>query len=214
MGMRSLVLSMCVLASPALAEDFFLKDGEGLSFTARGGARAEACDFSVRGNVLTSKYGVRREKGREQLASSTALSLGDVMLVKDASGAFQRVRVLSQVAGLTHLVWFDGKERVGARASGRYVNSKVTVNGAPAEAIFGQLELDENGRFTLGRAHGTWSTVEGRLTLSTFSALWGYPTVLEKGDVLVFRFIRDRLDWEVTFERSHDTDDRVAVRLP
>jgi hypothetical protein len=212
--MRSLALLMCALASPALAEDFFLHEAEGLSFSERRMAKPGEADFVVVGNVLTSKYGVRREKGREQLASSTALSLGDVLLVKDAAGAFQRLRVLSQVAGLTHLVWFDGKERVGARASGRYQNSKVTVNGAPAEAIFGKLELDENGRFLLGRASGTWSTVEGRLSLSTFAELWGYPTVLEKGDVLVFRFIRDRLEWQVTFERAPAETEQLAVRSP
>jgi hypothetical protein len=209
--MRSLVLSMCVLASPALAEDFLLIDGQGVSFATHSAVSGDAADVSVQGNVVHAKHGVKREKGREQLASSTGLSLRDVLLVRDGHGNFHRVRIDTQLAGLTHLIWFEDKDRAAAFARGGYENTRITVNGEVVESSFGRLVLDEKGRFTLGRAKGTWASIEGRLTLSTFDALWGYPMVLDHGDTLIFEFSRGSLKWQVRFERSATANEaRVA----
>jgi hypothetical protein len=202
---------MCALATPALAEDFFLASGRGLNFASRTVVERAVADLAVEGNVVHARAGLRREKGREQLASSTVLTLGDVLLVKDAAGRLQRLRFLAHTRGVVHLVWFDAAAHVGARTAGSYENTRALVNGAPADPLFGALTVRDDGRFSLGQARGSWNSADGRLELTTIAPLWGYPEVTRGGDRLTFRFVRDSLVWEIVFEHALEGAEEVAM---
>ncbi len=202
--MRSLTLLMCVFATPALAEDFFLTQGRGVSFAEHALVEQASADVWVERNAVYARHGLRREKGREQFASATVISIGDVLLVKDAAGNTQRMRFASAKNQTAHLVWLDEPQRVGQRKGGEYVNTSARTYGVEVDKRFGRLMLGEDGRFSLQGVRGQWTAFEGRLALSTYDALWGYPEITRGGDVITFRFTRNQLDWELVFERKND----------
>lgn len=200
----ALVPLLCSLASPALAEDFRLDGAQGVSFAQRRVVPAAEADVWVQSNVVRAKNGVRLARGREQLASSLALSFGDVMEVKAPGGELQRVRVQAVRGDEVHLVWLDPAGQIGAHTGGTWRNVKAEVGGAPAEPVFGALTLTDDGQYRLGQARGTWKSASGRVAFSGLSDTWGVPEVLAGGDVLVFRFARGGAIWEVRFERDAD----------
>ena len=201
---------MCALATPALAEDFHLSEKDGLSFERRALVPVADADLSVANNVVYARNGVRKERGREQFSSSLALSLGDVLRVKNAQGKIERLRVESVRNGIAHLNWYDGNGQIGKNLRGDYRNTRVLFGGDLAQPSYGNLTFSADARYNFGQSRGSWENSEGRLVLSTLIASWGAPAVLAGGDVLIFRFIRGATWCEVRFERADTSSEPLA----
>lgn len=203
-------------AVPALADDVFSRSGAvRLSLERRAeAAGTEAADLEVNEKVIRARFGVRREAGHEQLASSTAVAMDEVYLVRDAQSADHRVRVSVPAEGTVRVVLLSAGasgELEGPRP-GRYLNVRAALNGQAGASVYQPLTLRPDGKYRLGQATGTWAIADGRLVLQGGMAFWGAGVVSGDGRAVTFSFSRGLVSWDITYERASEDATVASTR--
>jgi hypothetical protein len=203
--MRLFAAALVLVSLPCLADAVFhAKEPAALSLTRVSLTQEEDADLRVTSRVLAAPNGVRRERGREQFASSVGLSLGDVYLVKDARQAVHRVRVSVFSAGFVRVELLNERSTLGLTPPARFRCVAATVNGRPSDATFGELVLNVDGTYRVGQVRGPWRIADDVVQLDGPMAHWGAARSFDAGQSLRFSFRRGPIEWELQYQRVDD----------
>lgn len=155
--------------------------------------------------AVSAAHGIRPADVEGPFAPARVLEPGRQYLVRDAKGSLHRLYVSSRPGSLSRveLAELGSAEAVrpAAELAGRFSNREVRVDGLEARAVFGDLQLLEDGRYRLGSTTGRWTWEQGRLALRGALAHWGEGSVSADATSVTFVFQRARWRFAVVFRR-------------
>lgn len=200
-----------VAAVPALADVYESELLLKVCFADPGYCPEGQADLLATDRVLTAPFGIRLERGDEQMHDSTAVRFDDAFLVTDRRGVEYRVWVRQ---AKNHLVRVEALPvRAQSRElgpTGRFVNGSMEIDGQRSPVQLGRLTLHPTGRYALKSGSGNYSARGRVIGFDGAIEHWGAGALSEDGRLLTFTFERGGLRWVIRFERDPNDEARTG----
>lgn len=213
--MRSLLLSLMVVAAPAFADvyesDLLLK----LCFGHPTYCPEGQADLIATDRVLRAPFGIRLEQGRTQTHESTAVRFDQAFIVTDRRGIEYRVWVRDAQSHVVRVEAVPVKSQNGVIGpTGTFVNGVMEIDGHPSKVELGRLTLHPSGRYVLKSGSGHFSVRKMIVGFDGAIEHWGTGALSDDGKKLTFAFERGGLHWSIHFDRDPENavPNSVAVR--
>lgn len=202
---RLLLLTIVMLGRAALAQKFLAVEPLGLDLSRQREVAIAQADVVVGQKTIEARHGVRCGAG--SFESRVVTTLERECEVRLSTGETRSLFVTLE--GYTLAIQLQ--PHVGMpKTLGEYVQRSAKINGQETAANFGTLKLMEDGRYSIGKAHGRWSKRGGSLGFEGPIAHWAV-TYLPGGE-LEFRFLRGPLEYSIVYTHAPIADALRAER--
>lgn len=203
--MRSLLLSLMVVAAPALADVYESELLLKLCFAHPTYCPEGQADLIATDRVLKAPFGIRLEQGRTTTHDSTAVRLDEAFIVTDRRGIEYRVWVRDS---RNHKVRVEAVPVKSQDAiigpTGNFVHGVMEIDGQPSKVDLGRLTLHPSGRYVMKSGSGNFSVRKMIVGFDGAIEHWGAGELSDDGKKLTFQFDRGGLHWTIHFDRDPD----------
>lgn len=213
--MRSLVLSLLVVAAPAFADVFESELLLKLCFAHPNYCPEGQADLLVTDRVMRAPFGIRLEQGKTQTHDSTAVRFDEPFIVTDRRSVEYRVWVRETKNHLVRVEAVPVKaENAVIGPTGHFMNGTVEIDGQRAGVQLGRLTLSPTGQYALRSGTGHFSVRNQIVGFDGAIEHWGTGALSADGKLLTFTFERGGLHWKINFERDPEDviPNSVALR--
>ena len=196
----SLFVAAVLLATPAFAEVFTVREELHFSLSRGSVTSPEDQDLWVTSRGVSAKYGIKRAGREGDFELQEVTVLGEPYELKDAAGGRWRMWIRTGLGNLIEVELIRAN-RPAPTMDRTFRAVSVSIDGAQAEPTFSQLTLFADGSYQYGTVRGHYQANEGGVTLDGTPAQWGRAAYTVNGDGLTFRFRRGLFVFEVKYEQ-------------
>ena len=200
---RLLPLTIVMLAPAALAQKFLTVEPLALDLSRQREVAVAQADVVVGMKTIEAPHGARCGTGAFERRIPTMLERE--CEVRLSSGETRSLFVSFEGNTLAIQLHPAGAPRL----LGEYTQRSARINGQETAANFGTLKLMDDGRYSIGNAHGRWAKRGASFGFEGPIAHWSV-THLANGE-LQFTFLRGPLEYSIVYSNVV-TDERRAQR--